>query len=56
MYYNTNLPQRALHVRATQTFKDDFGVLRRNGEEWLIKSSDNETHIPAVNEEVRKGY
>lgn len=44
--------KRALHMRALRTFKDDFGVTRKNGEEWLIKMSDTETHIPAVYEEV----
>lgn len=39
-------------MRALRTFKDDFGVTRKNGEEWLIKMSDTETHIPAVYEEV----
>uniref|UniRef100_A0A0B7A640 Major vault protein n=1 Tax=Arion vulgaris TaxID=1028688 RepID=A0A0B7A640_9EUPU len=42
----------ALHVRALRTFKDEFGVERKNGEEWLIKMSDAETHIPAVYEQV----
>ena len=44
--------QKALHMRASRTFKDDFGVTRKNGEEWLIKMADNETHIPNVYEEV----
>ena len=39
-------------MRALKTFKDDFGVVRKNGEEWLIKMSDTETHIPNVYEEV----
>ncbi len=44
--------QKALHMRALRTFKDDFGVVRKNGEEWLIKMADTETHIPGVYEEV----
>lgn len=44
--------QKALHMRSLRTFKDDFGVIRKNGEEWLIKMSDTETHIPNVYEEV----
>jgi len=44
--------QKALHMRSLRTFKDDFGVVRKNGEEWLIKMSDTETHIPNVYEEV----
>jgi major vault protein len=44
--------KKALHMRALRTFKDDFGITRKNGEEWLIKMSDTETHIPNVYEEV----
>ncbi|XP_022093212.1 major vault protein-like isoform X2 [Acanthaster planci] len=44
--------KKALHVRATRTFKDDGGVVRKNGEEWLITMEDTETHIPQVYEEV----
>ena len=45
-------PQKALHLRSLRTFTDDFGVVRKNGEEWLIKMSDTEMHIPSVYEEV----
>ena len=45
--------QKAMHMHALRTFKDDFGIVRKNGEEWLIKMSDTETHIPNVYEEVR---
>lgn len=44
--------KKALHMRSLRTFKDDFGIVRKNGEEWLIKMSDTETHIPNVYEEV----
>lgn len=44
--------KKALHVRATKTFKDQFGKLRKNGEEWLVKLSDVEAYIPDVYEEV----
>ncbi|CAG2185673.1 MVP [Mytilus edulis] len=44
--------KKALHMRSLRTFKDDFGVTRKNGEEWLIKMTDTETHIPNVYEEV----
>ena len=40
-------------MRAVRTFEDDFGITRKNGEEWLIKLSDTEAHIPHVYEEVR---
>lgn len=39
-------------MRAVRTFKDDFDILRKNGEEWLIRMSDTEVHIPNVYEEV----
>ena len=50
--------QKALHLRSTRTFKDDKGVLHKNGEEWLITMADTEAHIPNVYEEVTKynGY
>lgn len=44
--------KKALHMRSLKTFKDDFGVVRKNGEEWLITVTDTETHIPNVYEEV----
>ncbi|KAL5016265.1 hypothetical protein ScPMuIL_005854 [Solemya velum] len=44
--------KNALHLRSLRTFKDDFGVTRKNGEEWLITMKDTETHIPNVYEEV----
>jgi len=44
--------KQALHMRSKRTFEDDFGVTRKNGEEWLIKMTDTETHIPNVYEEV----
>ena len=44
--------KKALHMRATRTFVDKFGKQRKTGEEWLIKFSDAETHIPQVYEEV----
>jgi len=44
--------KKALHMLALRTFKDDFGIVRKNGEEWLIKMSNTETHIPNVYEEV----
>lgn len=44
--------KKALHLRSTRTFKDDKGVLHKNGEEWLITMADTEAHIPNVYEEV----
>lgn len=40
-------------MKSLRTFKDGFGIVRKNGEEWLITMKDNETHIPGVYEEVR---
>ena len=39
-------------MRATRTFTDKTGVMRKNGEEWLIKMEDTEAHIPDVYEEA----
>ena len=44
--------KKALHMRSLRTFKDDFGLTRKNGEEWLITMDMTETHIPNVYEEV----
>ncbi|XP_071093773.1 major vault protein-like [Haliotis cracherodii] len=44
--------KKALHMRSLKTFKDDFSIVRKNGEEWLITMTDTETHIPGVYEEV----
>ncbi|KAE8577762.1 hypothetical protein XENTR_v10023042 [Xenopus tropicalis] len=44
--------KRALHIRATKTFRDDKGSLRRTGEEWLVTMEDTEAYIPNVYEEV----
>ncbi len=47
--------KQALHMRAIRTFTDDFSLVRKNGEEWLIKMTDTETHIPGVYEQVNYG-
>lgn len=39
-------------MKATRTFTDKKGKVRKNGEEWLITIEDTETHIPNVYEEV----
>jgi len=44
--------KKALHLRATKTFNDCFGVERKAGEEWLVTLNEAETHIPDVYEEV----
>lgn len=44
--------KKALHMRASRTFTDFMNVKRKNGEEWLIRMSDTESHIPDVHEEV----
>jgi len=42
----------AIHVRATNTFKDIFGRERKAGSEWLVTFKDAATYIPGVYEEV----
>ncbi|XP_078508524.1 major vault protein [Lissotriton helveticus] len=44
--------KKALHLRATKTFRDDKTTLRRTGEEWLVTMEDAEAYIPNVYEEV----
>ncbi|KAL6061379.1 Major vault protein [Balamuthia mandrillaris] len=44
-------PKKALHLRATRTFTDVFGVRRPAGAEWLVTLADAETHIRDVYEE-----
>ncbi|CAF0933467.1 unnamed protein product [Didymodactylos carnosus] len=44
--------KKALHLRALKTFTDDFGQLRKNGDEWLITIEQTETHILNVYEQL----
>ncbi|XP_023240229.1 major vault protein-like isoform X2 [Centruroides sculpturatus] len=44
--------KEAVHVRAINTFVDDLGNTRKNGEEWLVKMTDVDTYIPGVYEKV----
>jgi len=44
--------KKALHLRATRTFKDTFDIQRKAGEEWLVTSVMTEAYIPDVYEEV----
>lgn len=43
---------KAIKLRATSTFKDTYGVDRKNGEEWLVTVKNAETHILNVNEQL----
>lgn len=43
---------KALHLKSTRTYTDNYGKSRRNGDEWLITIEDSDTHIPGVYEEV----
>uniref|UniRef100_A0A8C0GKC2 Major vault protein n=1 Tax=Chelonoidis abingdonii TaxID=106734 RepID=A0A8C0GKC2_CHEAB len=44
--------KRALHLRATKTFRDPQDTVRRTGEEWLVTLAQSEAYIPDVYEEV----
>lgn len=44
--------RKALHLQATRTFTDFYGVERKAGEEWLITKNETEKHIPDVFEKV----
>jgi major vault protein len=42
----------ALHLRASRTFKDVYGIQRKAGEEWLVTTDIAETHVQDVHEEI----
>ncbi|CAF3914588.1 unnamed protein product [Rotaria sp. Silwood2] len=44
--------KKALHLRALNTFTDDFGQTRNNGDEWLVTKEQTETHILNVYEQL----
>lgn len=45
---------KAIQLRATSSYKDIYGVERKNGQEWLITLKQGETHILDVNEQLVK--
>eukprot|EP01130_Rhizamoeba_saxonica_P003235 TRINITY_DN1382_c0_g1_i4.p1 TRINITY_DN1382_c0_g1~~TRINITY_DN1382_c0_g1_i4.p1 ORF type:complete len:383 (-),score=83.60 TRINITY_DN1382_c0_g1_i4:43-1191(-) len=42
----------AIHVRASQTFIDEFDQERKAGSEWLVTREDTESFIPNVHETI----
>jgi major vault protein len=44
--------RQALHLRATRTYTDQLGKVRKAGEEWLVTNKDAVTYVPDVYEEV----
>eukprot|EP01108_Squamamoeba_japonica_P008289 TRINITY_DN72_c0_g1_i3.p1 TRINITY_DN72_c0_g1~~TRINITY_DN72_c0_g1_i3.p1 ORF type:complete len:343 (+),score=148.14 TRINITY_DN72_c0_g1_i3:171-1199(+) len=44
--------RKALHLRASRTFTDAAGTVRKAGEEWLVTLAQAPTHIPDVYEKV----
>jgi major vault protein len=44
--------KRALHLRASHTFTDTYGVLRKAGQEWLVTHKNTQAHICDVHEIV----
>jgi len=46
--------KKALHLRATKTFKDAYGKERKAGEEWLITNDVSERHIIEIYEDFVK--
>ncbi|TFJ96179.1 barH-like 1 homeobox protein [Platysternon megacephalum] len=44
--------KRALHLRATKTFREPQDRVRRTGEEWLVTLAQSEAYIADVYEEV----
>lgn len=45
-------PTTALHLVATSTFSDVFGIKRKAGEEWLVTMTETDTYITDVYEQV----
>lgn len=43
---------QAVHLRATQTFKDFYGITRNAGSEWLITEDVSSTHILDIYEQL----
>ncbi|CAI8049167.1 Major vault protein [Geodia barretti] len=50
----TLTPKLALHIRAIDSYTDQFGRKRHVGDEWLVTDEDTECYIPDVTEEVVK--
>ncbi len=46
----TLTPKVALHIRAVDSFTDQFGTKRHIGDEWLVTVEDTESYIPDVTE------
>jgi major vault protein len=44
--------KKAIHLRASRTFTDVFGRVRKAGEEWLVTLAEAESHIPDVYEQL----
>jgi major vault protein len=43
---------RAIHLRATRTFTDVYGIQRKAGEEWLVTHKMADAHIIDVHEQI----
>ena len=43
-------PKVALHIRANDSYRDQFGIRRHIGDEWLVTDADTENYIPDVTE------
>jgi major vault protein len=44
--------KKALHLRASKTYKDVYGIDRHAGQEWLVTLNLGDTHLEDVYEEV----
>lgn len=45
---------KAIHVKAVANHKDEFGINRKAGDEWLISHENTDCYIPDVNELIIK--
>ncbi|XP_005108620.1 major vault protein isoform X2 [Aplysia californica] len=51
-YTLSPIHKNGLHLRAVKTFKDQFGVWRKCGSEWVITAEHTPYYLPGVCEEV----
>lgn len=52
VYASVLTDTKAIHLRATTTFKDHYGIERKNGDEWLVTNDMASSHIADVYEEI----
>lgn len=49
----TLTPDRALHLQATMTIKDRYGITRLAGDEWLLTGEKTDEYYPEIGVEIK---